>query len=170
MPAYMLDAWVAAPAQSRLRQRREAARDAARPGHARYRSQRQHRSVQARWWRILPAHRSRRTPSRVGCTSPSWSGCCATSRASSCCCSSSSAVSADPEPELRRTYEFLGLERSDIVPPGIAERVNVGAPPFDLRPEIVEDMTVTLAKEVQGLVKLFPELDPGLWPSVRELL
>jgi hypothetical protein len=77
---------------------------------------------------------------------------------------------ADPEPELRRTYEFLGLEPSDFVPVGLAERINVGAPPFELRPELVEDITVTLAKEVRGLVQLFPELDPELWPSVRELL
>jgi hypothetical protein len=77
---------------------------------------------------------------------------------------------AEPKHELRRTYDFIGLERSDFVPPGVAEKVNVGAPPFELHPDLVEDVTITLAKEVRGLVKRFPELDLELWPSVRALL
>jgi sulfotransferase family protein len=77
---------------------------------------------------------------------------------------------ADPEPELRRTYEFIGLERTDFVPAAVGERVNPGAPPFELQPDVVDDMTITLANEVRGLVELFPEIDPGLWPSVRALL
>jgi hypothetical protein len=77
---------------------------------------------------------------------------------------------AGPQAELRRTFEFLGLERIDFVPAGVEEPVNVGAPRFELPPTLLEDVTVTFAKEVQGLVELFPDLDPDLWPSVRELL
>ena len=77
---------------------------------------------------------------------------------------------ADAAAQLRRTYEFIGLERSDFVPAAVAERVNPGAPPFKLQPDVVDDMTITLANEVRGLVELFPEIDPELWPSVRALL
>jgi hypothetical protein len=77
---------------------------------------------------------------------------------------------AEPQDELRRTFEFLGLERRDFVPAGVEQPVNVGAPPFELPAGLVEDLTVTFANEVRGLVKLFPQLDPEFWPSVRGLL
>jgi sulfotransferase family protein len=77
---------------------------------------------------------------------------------------------ADSRAELRRTYEFLGLGDVDFVPPAIGDQVNVGAPAFELWSEVVEDLTVTFANDARELVKLFPEVDPGLWPSVRERL
>jgi hypothetical protein len=69
-----------------------------------------------------------------------------------------------PEDELRRTYEFLGLDAS-FRPAGLSERVNAGGT-IDLPPELIEDLGRVLAPDAAELARVFPEIDLSLWPGV----
>jgi Sulfotransferase domain len=72
---------------------------------------------------------------------------------------------ADPAGELRRTYEFLGLDAVDHLPPFVAER------PTPPHPQIVPGDAVTrpavrlIRRDMSELKRLIPELDLELWPS-----
>jgi hypothetical protein len=80
---------------------------------------------------------------------------------------------AEPEAELRRTYEFLGLEPG-FVPPRLSERVNPGPSEERLPSEaglpdwLEEDVAASFADDVKGLMEIEPriEIDLALWPSV----
>jgi sulfotransferase family protein len=70
--------------------------------------------------------------------------------------------------ELERTYGFLGLEHSfRPAPDGNApETPREGGMPDAER----ADMAREYAADVKRLVEIVPEIDPSLWPSVRDLV
>lgn len=74
---------------------------------------------------------------------------------------------ADFGAQLRRTYEFLGLDLDVAEPPNAEPRE---PRPRPLSPEERERLAHVYAPDVKKLVEIVPEIDPGLWPSVRELI
>jgi Sulfotransferase domain len=74
----------------------------------------------------------------------------------------------DPGGELRRTYEFLGVDPADHVPPFLTE--SVGRSP---RPRAQATDAATAAaheivrRDASDLKALVPDLDLELWPSCR---
>jgi transglutaminase-like putative cysteine protease len=75
---------------------------------------------------------------------------------------------SDYERELERTYDFLGLDPSHR-PAG--ERDAPGDPRIrDLAQSERDRLAREYAPDVARLVQLAPEVDPGLWQSVRSLL
>ena len=72
----------------------------------------------------------------------------------------------DPEAELRRTYEFLGLDGS-FVPPEPGQKVHAGGP-MELDADMLEDVAQVLKADAAELARTFPEIDLSLWPSVRK--
>ena len=72
------------------------------------------------------------------------------------------------ERELERTYAFLAIDTS-FRPPG--RRHVPGAPrERDLSTAERERLARHYAPDVSHLVKVAPEVDPALWPSVRSLI
>jgi len=71
----------------------------------------------------------------------------------------------DPEAELQRVYEFLGLDAS-FVPADQSRRVNTGGT-IELGAEMVEDVGRMLTPDAAALARAFPEIDLSLWPGVR---
>lgn len=72
----------------------------------------------------------------------------------------------EPEAELRRTYEFLGLDPGHV-PARLREQAGPRREKPDLPPAVYEDLVRALADDVRHLVASFPELDLELWPSFR---
>lgn len=71
---------------------------------------------------------------------------------------------ADPGRELKRTYEFLGLD-ADFVPEGLHRVVNAaaaGGPPA-MSPSLRERARARFDSEREDLAACCPELDLGLW-------
>lgn len=72
-----------------------------------------------------------------------------------------------PEEELRRTYEFLGLEQSGYLPASIADpappstRVQLGTG------ELFPSAWASIAHDALQLQDVAPEIDLGLWPSLK---
>ena len=77
------------------------------------------------------------------------------------------ACAADPEEQLARTLEFLGLDpfRHD----DIATPVNATAHSVDLDPDVRRRLVEVYTADVRALCKSFPELDLGLWPNFSDL-
>jgi hypothetical protein len=71
----------------------------------------------------------------------------------------------DPEAELRRTYEFLGLDGS-FVPPDPGQKVHAGGP-MELDAELLDDVAQAVRADAVDLARSFPEIDLSLWPSVQ---
>jgi hypothetical protein len=75
----------------------------------------------------------------------------------------------DPEAEIRRTYGFLGLDPSHV-PIGL--RVQAG--PRRAKPDfpvgVRRDLAAALATEARELAASFPEVDPALWTSLRDVV
>jgi len=76
----------------------------------------------------------------------------------------------DPEPQLRLTYEFLGIDPT-FVPRTLGARVNETRtarfrPPDTMRAELV----ALYRTDVERLVVDFPEIDVSLWTHFRELV
>ena len=71
---------------------------------------------------------------------------------------------ADPAGQLRRTYEFLGLDPS-FVPGEQQQRVNPGGT-IELDHALIEDVGRALAPDAAELAHTFPEIDLELWPGV----
>lgn len=78
--------------------------------------------------------------------------------------------SADPEGELLRTYEFLGLDVSQAVLPSFALRVN-GTPPGgpELPARLRSALGEAYADDARALSQLVPDLDLALWPNLKDL-
>ena len=72
----------------------------------------------------------------------------------------------EPAAQLRRTYEFLGLDPS-FVPGEQAQRVNPGGT-IDLDDALIEDVGRALAPDAADLARAFPEIDLSLWPGVPQ--
>lgn len=75
----------------------------------------------------------------------------------------------NPHQELRRTYEFLGLD-ADFVPPGLTRVVH---PTRGDKVPMTEGVRGQLAELYQDdttrLLASFPELDPALWPNMAPM-
>ncbi len=73
---------------------------------------------------------------------------------------------ASPREELRRTYEFLGLD-ARYVPEVLAHRTNASpTAPLELSAELLEKVRVAYRADAGALFADFPELDPSLWPGL----
>lgn len=74
----------------------------------------------------------------------------------------------EPRRELRRTFEFLGLQDTDFVP-------NLDAHPKHQpeKPVLDDDTRKAYVRsyhdDVAGLIESFPEIDVRLWPNFAEL-
>lgn len=73
-----------------------------------------------------------------------------------------------PEEELRRTYEFLGVEPLDHVPLEPNARVGPRSPKADLPSELRADLVAALRPDVEELGRRFAEVDIDLWPDFRD--
>jgi hypothetical protein len=71
---------------------------------------------------------------------------------------------ARPAAELRKTYEFLGLDTS-FVPEEPAGQVGTKLPQVELTPRMRSELAGFYAVDVASLSEAFPEIDPGLWPN-----
>lgn len=75
---------------------------------------------------------------------------------------------ADPAPELRVTYAFLGLD-SAFVPPGLAARVNASSrPKAALSAARLAELRATYRADAEALAALFPEIDLALWRTLTD--
>jgi hypothetical protein len=74
---------------------------------------------------------------------------------------------AEPERELRRTFEFLGLGDVGFVPPLMGASVNVTRARKVTLPESeVAPLRERYRGDALALVAEFPEIDPGLWTTL----
>jgi hypothetical protein len=71
----------------------------------------------------------------------------------------------DPVAELRRTYEFLGLESVGHVPESLTDRRGRPSPPVRFTDALVEAARPIVQRDVAELAALVPEIDLDLWPS-----
>jgi hypothetical protein len=73
---------------------------------------------------------------------------------------------ADATTELRRTYEFLGVDGVDHLPASLTERSSWSHP--QLRPSDVasEAAVAAIRADLATLKSVAPEIDLELWPSV----
>jgi len=74
----------------------------------------------------------------------------------------------DPAAELRRTYEFLGVDPVDHVPEALKERVGGAHPPTQLTGAVTEAARQMILRDATRLKALVPEIDLDLWPSCRD--
>jgi hypothetical protein len=72
---------------------------------------------------------------------------------------------AEPVAELRRTYEFLGVEPAEHVPASLRDWVGRRNPKDELPGHVRAELVRAYVDEVRALVELCPELDLGLWPN-----
>jgi len=74
----------------------------------------------------------------------------------------------EPEPQMRATCEFLGLEPFAELPPQLVEeRSPRDKPEFPRR--MREELVARLSDDVRRLAELCPEIDPALWPNFTHL-
>jgi len=73
---------------------------------------------------------------------------------------------AEPTVQLRRTYEFLGLDAS-FVPPELAVPVSVTRTDVHLGARARGRLVELLRPDVAALSELVPDLDLALWPNFR---
>ena len=73
----------------------------------------------------------------------------------------------DPAAELRRTYEFLGVDPVDHVPEALSERVGGAHPRLELTGEVTDAARQLIRRDATMLKALVPEIDLDLWPSCR---
>lgn len=75
----------------------------------------------------------------------------------------------DPAAELRRTYEFLGVEPAHR-PADLRRQAGPTRPKPSLPAQAREDLVAALVSEVRDLVDRWPEIDVELWPNFREIV
>jgi hypothetical protein len=74
----------------------------------------------------------------------------------------------DTHLELRRTYEFLGLDHVDFVPADVDRPSNrTSRAKVDLDAAMRSAVTEAYLDEVARVAAMFPEIDPELWPIFR---
>jgi hypothetical protein len=76
---------------------------------------------------------------------------------------------ADPIAEMERTCRFIGVEPLSEPPAELLERSSPPNPKPDLPSGIRKDLVARLARDVEQVVELCPEIDLGLWANFREL-
>jgi hypothetical protein len=77
--------------------------------------------------------------------------------------------SAETVPELRRTYEFLGLSDCGFLPAELDAHPNRQAEKPELDPGARRALVDAYAEEVALLARDYPEIDVGLWPNFASL-
>ncbi len=76
----------------------------------------------------------------------------------------------DPRTQLRRTYEFLGLDPSDFVPADVEETFNGSRVTKATLPTHIRSTLRSLYEDdVAALAPLCPTLDLALWPNFAHL-
>jgi hypothetical protein len=73
----------------------------------------------------------------------------------------------DTAGELRRTFEFLGLDDVDWAPPDAGRAINTGPSGVEVPEALEHDLDATFAEDLRRLREIAPEIDPGLWPGAR---
>jgi hypothetical protein len=73
-----------------------------------------------------------------------------------------------PEAELKRTYEFLGLDDVDRVPAELAAGGKEQAL-WEMRPELRAELVERIAPDAWHLARDFPEIDMTLWENFRHV-
>jgi hypothetical protein len=73
----------------------------------------------------------------------------------------------EPAAELRRTYDFLGVDAPDHVPEFIAEPASRSHPRTEIAKPALEAARRAIIDDVADLRALVPEVELDLWPSCR---
>jgi hypothetical protein len=73
----------------------------------------------------------------------------------------------DPAAELRRTYEFLGLEDVTHVPATLTAKTGRSSARPDLPAAVREVAGRMITEDAHKVGELLPEIDLSLWPSLR---
>lgn len=80
---------------------------------------------------------------------------------------------ADPAGQLRATFEFLGLEDSELAhrPPlqSAAHRGGTFEPPLELDPTVRRRLVSLYSSDVVSLARTLPSIDLRLWPNFAHL-
>ena len=77
---------------------------------------------------------------------------------------------ADPEGELNRTFDFLGVKDADFVPPGIDRPMGASRmDKVDVPGHVQAALQAYYEDDVRRLAKRFPEIDLSLWPNFAHL-
>ncbi|HEX2699351.1 MAG TPA: sulfotransferase [Acidimicrobiales bacterium] len=77
---------------------------------------------------------------------------------------------ADPEQELRRTFDFLRLDPPEALP-AFARRVNESPPGAgELPARLRRDLAEAYADDTRRLAHLVPAIDTGLWLNMKGLV
>jgi hypothetical protein len=72
---------------------------------------------------------------------------------------------ADTAGELRRTFEFLGLDDVDFVPPDAERPLNTGPSEIAVPASLEQDVSATFAEDLRRLREIAPDIDASLWPG-----
>jgi hypothetical protein len=75
---------------------------------------------------------------------------------------------AEPGPQLRRTFEYLGVD-PDFTPDDITKHVHATGRRLALHPHDRAALVAFLEPEVRSLLEAFPTLDPAQWPNFAHL-
>jgi hypothetical protein len=75
----------------------------------------------------------------------------------------------NPRSELRRTYEFVGVDAPDHVPPFLNDRAGQSHPQVDLGDVVTEAARRIIRSDVAELKTLVPQIDLDLWPSCQAI-
>jgi hypothetical protein len=75
----------------------------------------------------------------------------------------------DPAGELRRTYEFLGVDAGHRSA-DLRRQASPTRPKPELPPQAREDLVAALLGDVRELAASRPEIDVGLWPNFRDVV
>jgi hypothetical protein len=73
---------------------------------------------------------------------------------------------AEPEEQLRRTFEFLGLDDPGVVPAGLRTPVKVGEKGVGVPEHLEDGLGEAFAADARRLLAIEPGIDLGLWPGV----
>jgi hypothetical protein len=75
----------------------------------------------------------------------------------------------DPAAELRRTYEFLGVDAGHR-PADLRRQAGPARPKPELPQQAREDLVRALVGDVRELAAGWPEIDIGLWANFRDVV
>lgn len=78
------------------------------------------------------------------------------------------ACCAEPQEELRRSYQFLGVAEPGHRPQRLTQRVGRSYRGAEMPDELKAGTLPELARDAERLHRLIPEVDLDLWPSVGE--
>ncbi|MDP9239802.1 MAG: sulfotransferase domain-containing protein [Actinomycetota bacterium] len=75
----------------------------------------------------------------------------------------------DPQRQLARTFDFLGLDPMQFIPSDLSKRVNVTPTEKLLLPaQVSDELQALYSPDVLALAEEFPEIDVRLWPNFRD--